>query len=151
MKIPFYILNWVFIKTVPLTHFKLWTGRKSNLNYFKVWRCPPEVRLYNSTLSKLDFIITWYYFISYPNHFKGYQFYNPNKCTKNVKSQIMKFLEFDVVKESSYSKTIEDNSSVGRAISFSLYIQTIVEPPTPQTKPVEVQNLIVEATLDKIP
>ena len=89
------------------------------------------MKLYNPTLSKLDSEITRCYFISYPKHSKGYRFYNPNGGTRIVESQTVKFLEFDVAEESSYSQTIEDNSKVGNIISLSLPIQIIMETPTP--------------------
>ena len=42
-----YILNMVPNKSIPKTHFELWTGRKPSLNYSRVWRCHAEVRIYN--------------------------------------------------------------------------------------------------------
>ena len=88
LKTGLYILN-----RVPLTPFELWTGRKPSLNHLKVWRCPAEVKLYNPTLSKLDSRTTRCYFVSYPEHSKGYRFYNPNGGTRIVESQTAKFLE----------------------------------------------------------
>ena len=78
LKTALYILNRVPTKAVPLTPFELWTGRKPSLNHLKVWGCPAEVKLYNPTLSKLDSRTTRCYFVSYPEHSKGYRFYNPN-------------------------------------------------------------------------
>ena len=126
LKTALYILNRVPTKAVPLTPFELWTGRKPSLNHLKVWGCPAEVKLYNPTLSKLDSRTTRCYFVSYPKHSKGYQFYNPNGGTRIVESQTAKFLEFDVAEESSCSQTIEDNSTVGNMVSLSPPIQIIV-------------------------
>ena len=103
LKTALYILNRVPTKAVPLTPFELWTGRKPSLNHLKVWGCPAEVKLYNPTLSKLDSRTTQCYFVSYPEHSKGYRFYNPNGSTRIVESQTAKFLEFDVAEESSSS------------------------------------------------
>ena len=103
LKTALYILNRVPTKAVPLTPFELWTGRKPSLNHLKVWGCPVEVKLYNPTLSKLDSRTTRCYFVSYPEHSKGYRFYNPNGGTRIVESQTAKFLEFDVAEESSCS------------------------------------------------
>ena len=86
LKTTLYIMNRVPTKAVPLTHFKLWTGRKPSLNHLKVWGCPAEVKLYNPTLSKLDSRTTRCYFVSYPEHSKGYRFYNPNGGTRIVES-----------------------------------------------------------------
>jgi len=50
-KTALYIINCVPIKVVPSTPFKLWIRCKPSLNHLKVWGCPTEVKLYNSTLS----------------------------------------------------------------------------------------------------
>ena len=126
LKTALYILNCVPTKAVPLTPFELWTGRKPSLNHLKVLGCPAEVKLYNPTLSKLDSRTTRCYFVSYPEHSKGYLFYNPNGGTRIVESQTANFLEFDVAEESSCSQTIEDNSTVGNMVSLSSPIQIIV-------------------------
>ena len=150
LKIALYILNRVPTKAVPLTPFELWTGRKPSLNHFKVWGCPTEVKLYNPTLSKLDSRTTRCYFVSYSEHSKGYQFYNPNGGTRIVESQAAKFLEFDVAEESSCSQTIEDNSTVGNMVSLSPPIQIIVETPTHHIEPVEARDPIVETAPNEV-
>ena len=127
---PLNYLNRVPTKAVPLTPFELWTGRKPSLNHLKVRGCPAEVKLYNPTLSKLNSRTTRCYFVSYPEHSKGYRFYNPNGGTRIVGSQTAKFLEFNVAEESSSSQTIEDNSTVGNMVSLSPPIQILVETPT---------------------
>ena len=144
LKTALYILNRVPTKAVPLTPFELWTGRKPSLNHLKVWGCPAEVMLYNPTLSKLDSRTTRCYFVSYPEHSKGYRFYNPNGGTRIVESQTAKFLEFDVAEESSCSQTIEDDSTVGNVVSVSPPIQIIVETPTHHIEPVETRDPVVE-------
>ena len=68
-----------------------------------------------------------------------------------MESQTVKFLEFDVAEESSYSQTIEDNSKVGNIISLSLPIQIIVKTPTPYTELVEAQDLFVETAPNEVP
>ena len=146
LKTALYILNRVPTKAVPLTPFELWTGRKPSLNHLKVWGCPVEVKLYNPTLSKLDSRTTRCYFVSYPEHSKGYRFYNPNGGTRIVESQTAKFLEFDVAEESSCSQTIEDDSTVGKVVSVSPPIQIIVETPTHHIEPVETRDPVVETS-----
>ena len=143
LKTALYILKRVPTKAVPLTPFELWTGRKPSLNHLKVWGCPAEVKLYNPTLSKLDSRTTRCYFVSYPEHLKGYRFYNPNGGTRIVESETAKFLEFDVAEESSCSQTIEDNSTVGNMVSLSPPIQIIVETPTHHIEPVEARDPVV--------
>ena len=150
LKTALYILNHVPIKAVPLTPFELWTGRKPSLNHLKVWGCPAEVKLYNPTLSKLDSRTTRCYFVSYPEHSKGYRFYNPNGGTRIVESQTAKFLEFDVAEESSCSQTIEDNSTVGNMVSLSPPIQVIVGTPTHHIEPVETRDPVVETAPNEV-
>ena len=91
LKTALYILNRVPTKAVPLTPFELWTGRKPSLNHLKVWGCPTEVKLYNPTLIKLDSRTTRYYFVSYPEHSKGYRFYNPTGGTRIVNHRQLSF------------------------------------------------------------
>ena len=150
LKTALYILNRVPTKAVPLTPFELWIGRKPSLNHLKVWGCLAEVQLYNPTLSKLDSRTTRCYFVSYPEHSKGYRFYNPNGGTRIVESQTAKFLEFDVAEESSCSQTIEDNSTVGDMASLSTPIQIIVETPTHHIEPVEVRDPVVETAPNEV-
>ena len=150
LKTALYILNHVPTKAVPLTPFELWTGRKPSLNHLKVWGCPAEVKLYNPALSKLDSRTTRCYFVSYPDHSKGYRFYNPNGGTRIVESQTAKFLEFDVAEESSCSQTIEDDSTVGNEVSVSPPIQIIVETPTHHIEPVETRDPVVETAPNEV-
>ena len=91
-----YILNRVPSKSVPKTPFELWTSRKPSLNHFRVWRCPAEVRLYNPQVKKLDPRTIRCYFIGYPDHSKGYKFYNPTHGQRIVESLTTKILELDV-------------------------------------------------------
>ena len=150
LKTALYILNRVPTKVVSLTPFELWTGRKPSLNHLKVWGCLAEVKLYNPTLSKLDSRTTRCYFVSYPEHLKGYWFYNPNGGTRIVEFQTANFLEFDMAEESSCSQTIEDNSTVGDMASLSTPIQIIVETPTHHIEPVEVRDPIVETAPNEV-
>ena len=150
LKIALYILNRVPTKVVPLTPFELWTGRKPSLNHLKVWGCLAEVKLYNPTLSKLDSRTTRCYFVSYPEHSKGYRLYNPNGGTRIMESQTAKFLEFDVAEESSCSQTIEDNSTVGDMASLSTPIQIIVETPIHHIELVEVRDPVVETAPNEV-
>ena len=91
-----YILNRVPSKSVPKTPFELWTSRKPSLNHFRVWGCPDEVRLYNPQEKKLDRRTVRCYFIRYPDHSKGYKFYNPTHGQRLVESFTAKCLELDV-------------------------------------------------------
>ena len=54
LKIAMYLLNRVPSKSVPKTHFELWTGRKRSLRYLHIWGYLAEVRIYNPHEKKLD-------------------------------------------------------------------------------------------------
>ena len=67
-----------------------------------------------------------------------------------MESQTAKFLEFDVAEESSYSQTIEDDSTVGNVVSLSPPIQIIVETPTHHIEPVETKDPVVETAPNEV-
>ena len=93
LKVTIYVLNHISTKAVPKTHFELWTGRKSSLNYFRVWGCPSEVRILNPQERKLETKTISGYFIGYPERSKGYRFYCPIHTTRIVEYGKSKFLE----------------------------------------------------------
>jgi hypothetical protein len=71
----------------------LWNGRKSSLNYLKVWGCPAEAKLFDPQQKKLDSKTISCHFIGYPNKSKGYKFYCPGRHTKFVETRHAVFLE----------------------------------------------------------
>lgn len=112
---------------MSLTPFKLFKGRKPILDHLKVWGCLGEVRLYNQTLGKLDSKTIRYYFVFYPQHSKGYHFYNLTNGTKIVDSLTINFLELDVIESGTISQVIENNSDVDIGIQSFLSIQLDIE------------------------
>ena len=54
LKTTAHILNGVPSKSVPKTLYELWTSRKPNMNYLRVWGCPAEAKLFNPHIRKLD-------------------------------------------------------------------------------------------------
>jgi hypothetical protein len=93
LKTAAHILNRVPSKSVPKTPFELWNGRKSSLNYLKVWGCPAEAKLFDPQQKKLDSKTISCHFIGYPNKSKGYKFYCPGRHTKFVETRHAVFLE----------------------------------------------------------
>ncbi|KAD7477886.1 hypothetical protein E3N88_01022 [Mikania micrantha] len=93
LKTAVHILNRVPSKSVPKTPFEIWTGRKPNLNYLKVWGCPTEAKLYNPQSKKLDMKTISCFFIGYPERSKGYRFYCPSHTTRIVETRHAEFLE----------------------------------------------------------
>jgi hypothetical protein len=47
LKTAMQILNKFPSKSVAKTPYELWTGRKLTLNYFHIWGCPAEARIFN--------------------------------------------------------------------------------------------------------
>jgi hypothetical protein len=72
LKIVTDIINCVPSKSVPKTPYELWTGMKPNINYFHVWGCPAEAKIFNPQIRKLDPKTISCHFIRYPEKFKGY-------------------------------------------------------------------------------
>jgi len=66
LKTAVHILNRVPSKAVPKTPYELWTGRKPSMNYFHVWGCQAEAKLFNPQLGKLDPKTVSCHFIGYP-------------------------------------------------------------------------------------
>jgi transposase InsO family protein len=47
LKTATHIINHVPSQSVHKTPYELWTGKKHNLNYFYVWGCPVEAKIFN--------------------------------------------------------------------------------------------------------
>jgi hypothetical protein len=54
LKNAMHILNGVLSKSVARTSYELCTGRKPTLNYFHIWGCPVEARIFNPVQGKLN-------------------------------------------------------------------------------------------------
>jgi hypothetical protein len=93
-----YILNRVPSISVARTPYELWTGRKPTLNYFHIWGCPAEARIFNPGQGKLDERTTGCHFIGYPDRSKGYRFYCPDRQTMFIETRHAIFLEDDMIK-----------------------------------------------------
>ena len=93
LKTAAHILNLIPSKSVSKTPFELWNGRKSSLNYLKVWGCPAEAKLFDPQQKKLDSKTISCHFIGYPKKSKGYIFYCPGRHTKFVETRQAVFLE----------------------------------------------------------
>jgi hypothetical protein len=71
LKTVVHILNRVLSKLMLKTLYKLWTGRKSTLNYLHVWTCPIEAKLFNPSIGKLDLKTASCHFIVYLESQRG--------------------------------------------------------------------------------
>ncbi|GJX58768.1 zinc finger, CCHC-type containing protein [Tanacetum coccineum] len=85
-----YLLNMVPNKRNMITPYELWTKRKSNLNYLRVWGCRAVVRLPDLKLKTLGERGIECIFVGYAEHSKAFGFYviEPNE---SVDETIEKF------------------------------------------------------------
>ncbi|KAK3022232.1 hypothetical protein RJ639_047778 [Escallonia herrerae] len=93
LKIAVHILNRVPSKSVPKTLFELWAQRKPSLEYFHVWGCLAEAKVYNPDTKKLDPKTISCHFIGYPERSKGFRFYCPSHTTRIVETRHAVFFE----------------------------------------------------------
>jgi len=107
LKTAAHILNRVPSKAVSRTPYELWTGKKPNVNYLKVWGYPAEAKIFNPNIGKLDPKTVSCYFIGYPDRSKGYRFYCPERFTKFVETRHVVFLENDVIRGSAVPREID--------------------------------------------
>jgi hypothetical protein len=107
LKTAMQILNKVPSKSVAKTPYELLTGRKFTLNYFNIWGCPAEARIFNPGQEKLDERTTSYHFIGYPERSKGYRFYCPGRQTKFIETRHAIFLEDDMIKGSKVLREVD--------------------------------------------
>jgi hypothetical protein len=107
LKTTMLILNRVPSKSVAKTPYELLTGRKPTLNYFNIWGCPAEARIFNLGQEKLDERTTSCHFIGYPERSKGYRFYCPGRQTKFIETRHAIFLEDDMIKGSKVLREVD--------------------------------------------
>ncbi|GKB69107.1 zinc finger, CCHC-type containing protein, partial [Tanacetum coccineum] len=69
-----YLLNRVPNKRNMITQYELWTKRKPNLNYLRVWGCRAVVRLPDPKLKTLGEKYIECIFVEYAEHFKAFRF-----------------------------------------------------------------------------
>ncbi|GJZ13020.1 zinc finger, CCHC-type containing protein [Tanacetum coccineum] len=76
-----YLLNRIPNKRNMITHYELWTKRKPNLNYLRVWGCRVVFRLPDPKLKTLGERGIECIFVGYVEHSKAFRFYviEPNE------------------------------------------------------------------------
>ncbi|GJX57724.1 zinc finger, CCHC-type containing protein [Tanacetum coccineum] len=70
-----YLLNRVPDKSNKMTPYELWTKKKPNLNYLRVWGCRAVVRLLDLKLKTLGEKGIECIFVGYAEHSKAFRFY----------------------------------------------------------------------------
>nr|GEX46221.1 zinc finger, CCHC-type [Tanacetum cinerariifolium] len=75
MLTAYYLLNRVPNKRNKITPYELWTKKKPNRNYLRVWGCRAVVRLYDLKLKTLNERGIECIFVGYAEHSKAFRFY----------------------------------------------------------------------------
>ncbi|KAK8563377.1 hypothetical protein V6N12_035525 [Hibiscus sabdariffa] len=97
-----FTLNRVPSKSVQKTPHEMWTGRRPNISFIKIWGCKAYVKHQMST--KLEPKSEKCTFVGYPKETKGYYFYNENKV---FVARTGVFLEKEFLPNSGKGRNIE--------------------------------------------
>ncbi|KAK8667687.1 hypothetical protein V6N13_007835 [Hibiscus sabdariffa] len=97
-----FTLNCVPSKSVQKTPHEMWTGRRPNMSFMKIWGCKAYVKHQMST--KLEPKSEKCTFVGYPKETKGYYFYNENKV---FVARTGVFLEKEFLTNSGKGRNIE--------------------------------------------
>ncbi|GJS74174.1 zinc finger, CCHC-type containing protein [Tanacetum coccineum] len=162
-----YLLNRVPNKRNKITPYELWTKRKPNLNYLRVWGCRAVVRLPDPKLKTLGERGIECIFVGYAEHSKAFRFYviEPNDSVvinSIIKSKDAIFDEnrFSSVPRPSLSipKGTED---IGGSVVPEVVTDEVVQQPeselrkskrnrTPKDFGPEFQLYLIEGTRDEV-
>ncbi|KAK8506671.1 hypothetical protein V6N12_038490 [Hibiscus sabdariffa] len=99
-----FTLNHVPSKSVQKTPHEMWTGRRPNMSFMRVWGCQAYVKHQMST--KLEPKLQKCTFVGYPKETKGYYFYNP-KENKVFVARTSVFLEKEFLSKKGNGRNIE--------------------------------------------
>ncbi|KAK8652076.1 hypothetical protein V6N13_061100 [Hibiscus sabdariffa] len=97
-----FTLNRVPSKSVQKSPHEMWTGRRPNMSFMKIWGCKAYVKHQMST--KLEPKSEKCTFVGYPKETKGYYFYNENKV---FVARTGVFLEKEFLTNSGKGRNIE--------------------------------------------
>ena len=93
-----YVLNRIPSKSIKLTPYELWTGRRPNFSNLRVWGSKAHVRVPDQLRTKLDPKTIKCNFIGYCDHSKGYRFvvHHDDGTVGVIESRDAYFLEEDI-------------------------------------------------------
>ncbi|KAG8478887.1 hypothetical protein CXB51_028741 [Gossypium anomalum] len=77
LKTTIFTLNRVPSKSVQMTPYEMWTGKRPSMSFMKIWGCKAYVKRQTST--KLEPKSKRCIFVRYPKETKGYYFFNPTE------------------------------------------------------------------------
>jgi hypothetical protein len=98
-----YLLNHSPSKSVKVTPYELWKGRKPSLRHLAVWGCNAQIRVPSQLRTKLQPKSTSGIFIGYASGSNGYRFYDPEK-NKLIESGDAVFLDQDTPRRAKRSR-----------------------------------------------
>ncbi|GKF72765.1 zinc finger, CCHC-type containing protein [Tanacetum coccineum] len=165
MLTAFYLLNRVPNKRNMITPYELWTKRKPNLNYLRVWGCRAVVRLSDPKLKTLGERGIECIFVGYAEHSKAFRLYviEPNESVSInsiIKSSDVTFDEnrFSSVPKPSLRNL---NGDIGGSVVLEEVTEEVVQQPepdprkdkrnrTPKNLGTEFQLYLIKGTRDEV-
>jgi hypothetical protein len=99
-----FTLNRVPSKTVDMTPYEIWTGKRPSVSYMKIWGCEVYVKRQIST--KLEAKSDKCFFVGYPKETRRYYFYNPSEG-KVVVARTGVFLEKEFISKGISGRKVE--------------------------------------------
>ena len=99
-----FTLNRVPSKSVQKTPYEIWSGRRPNLSFMKIWGCDAYVKRQSS--DKLGPKSQKCLFVGYPKETKGYYFYNPSE-QKVFVARTGVFLEKEFISKGTSGRKVE--------------------------------------------
>ncbi|GKB90022.1 zinc finger, CCHC-type containing protein [Tanacetum coccineum] len=136
-----YLLNRVPNKRNKITPYELWTKKKPNLNYLRVWGCRAVVRLSDPKLKTLDERGIGCIFVGYVEHTKAFRFYviKPNNSVainSIIESRDAFFDEhrFSSIPRPSQRSLIKGTKDSGSSVVFERVTDEIVQQFKPELR-----------------
>nr|GEV90079.1 zinc finger, CCHC-type [Tanacetum cinerariifolium] len=163
-----YLLNRVPNKRNRITPYKLWTKKKPNLNYLRVWGCRAVVRLSDPKLKTLGERGIECIFVGYAEHSKTFRFYviEPNNSVLINSIIESKDAIFDENRFSSVPRPSQKSMVKGTEDSNGLVVpekvtEEVVQKPEPELRKSkknrtpkdfepEFQLYLIEGTRDEV-
>ncbi|GJR41664.1 zinc finger, CCHC-type containing protein [Tanacetum coccineum] len=131
-----YLLNRVPNKRNMITPYELWTKRKPNLNYLRVWGCRAVVRLPDPKLKTLGERGIECIFVGYAEHSKAFRFYviEPNDSVSinsiiESKDAIFDENRFLLVPRPSQRSLVNGIEDIGCSVVPEEIIEEVVQQP----------------------
>nr|GEZ98279.1 zinc finger, CCHC-type [Tanacetum cinerariifolium] len=138
MLTSYYLLNRIPNKRNKITPYELWTKRKPNLNYLRVWGCKVAVRLPDPKLKTLAERGIKCICVGFVEHFKAFRFYvlEPNDSVAINSIIKLRYAIFDEHRFSSVIRPSQRSLVKGTKDSCSLVVsKRVTDEIVQQSKP----------------